>query len=207
MVSDHNSMISHQTPGQDPNPDQDPAVTARDLAEMLGVTTKTVAEFANRGVLARVGHGRYLLWASIGAYVTHLREAAAGRAAGGDDGLDLVRERALLARVQREGQDMKNEVLREELLPVADVGAMIDGMFGLSRARLRLLPATLAPRLVGLAGYAEARAALTDGVYDALNELAETEVVVVSPDDRPRRRGGGDDRRGRRRRPRFRRVR
>lgn len=43
-------------------------------------------------------------------YIRKLREEAAGRAASGD--LDLPTERALLARSQREGQDIKNEVAR-----------------------------------------------------------------------------------------------
>ena len=58
-------------------------------------------------------------------YIRRLREQAAGRAGAGD--LDLVQERAALAREQREGQAIKNAVARKEFAPVgllADVLGM-----------------------------------------------------------------------------------
>ena len=59
------------------------------------------------------------------AYCARLREQAAGRM--GDGELDLVQERASLARAQREGQEIKNAVARKEFAPVgllADVLGM-----------------------------------------------------------------------------------
>ena len=49
-------------------------------------------------------------------YIRKLREEAAGRAAQGD--IDLPTERALLARAQREGQEIKNEVARGTYAPI-----------------------------------------------------------------------------------------
>lgn len=78
------------------------------------------------------------------AYIRHLREMAAGRAATGD--LDLATERAGLARAQRERIEMQNAVTRAELAPAALIeevltkaGAKIAGQFdaigGLLRRR------------------------------------------------------------------------
>lgn len=50
-------------------------------------------------------------------YVRKLREEAAGRAAA-DSSIDLPTERALLARSQREGQDIKNAVARGAYAPI-----------------------------------------------------------------------------------------
>jgi phage terminase Nu1 subunit (DNA packaging protein) len=50
------------------------------------------------------------------AYIHHLREMAAGRAT--DGMIDLPTERALLARAQREGQEIKNEVARGSYAPI-----------------------------------------------------------------------------------------
>lgn len=50
-------------------------------------------------------------------YVRKLREEAAGRAAA-DSSIDLPTERALLARSQREGQDIKNAVARGTYAPI-----------------------------------------------------------------------------------------
>lgn len=78
------------------------------------------------------------------AYIRHLREMAAGRAATGD--LDLATERAGLARAQRERIEMQNAVTRAEFAPAALIeevltkaGAKIAGQFdaigGLLRRR------------------------------------------------------------------------
>jgi phage terminase Nu1 subunit (DNA packaging protein) len=52
------------------------------------------------------------------AYCDRLREQAAGRMGSEDGGLDLVQERAALARSQRISQDMKNDIARGEYAPV-----------------------------------------------------------------------------------------
>ncbi|WP_240183929.1 hypothetical protein [Comamonas kerstersii] len=67
-------------------------------------------------------------------YCERLRDMAAGRASVG--GLDLVQERAALARSQREAQELKNAVARGEFAPIgllADVlgqaaSAVVDRM-------------------------------------------------------------------------------
>ena len=61
------------------------------------------------------------------AYCDRLREQAAGRMGSEDGGLDLVQERAALARSQRISQDMKNDIARGEYAPIgllADVLGM-----------------------------------------------------------------------------------
>jgi phage terminase Nu1 subunit (DNA packaging protein) len=52
------------------------------------------------------------------AYCERLRDQAAGRLGDGAGGLDLVQERAALAREQRIAQELKNQIAREEYAPV-----------------------------------------------------------------------------------------
>lgn len=172
--------------------DADPAVSGEELAAKLGISDRLVRQLAERAVIRRVAPNRYPLWASILSYTSHLREQAAGRAASDDEqgAPDLARERALLARAQREGHAMKNAVLRGELLPVDDVEAVVGAVLDATRAKLLALPTKLAPRCVGLEGLAEARDVLTGGVHDALDDLSATPVVVASAADRARRRIG-----------------
>lgn len=82
------------------------------------------------------------------AYIRELREQAAGRAAAGD--LDLAKERAGLAKAQREKIEMQNAVTRRELAPVvlieevlAKAGAKVAGI-------LDAIPGMLKRRCVGL---------------------------------------------------------
>jgi phage terminase Nu1 subunit (DNA packaging protein) len=52
-------------------------------------------------------------------YIRHLREVAAGRGSSEVGGLDLVQERAALAREQRLGIEIKNAVARGEFAPIS----------------------------------------------------------------------------------------
>jgi hypothetical protein len=49
--------------------------TAAELADWLGVTTKTVYQLADRLIVIRAGRGRYDLRASIRGYAAHMRDA------------------------------------------------------------------------------------------------------------------------------------
>ena len=92
------------------------------LAELVGVTQPTISNLMTEGKLPATGTlGELLL-----AYCARLRDQAAGRM-GENTTLDLVQERAALAREQREGQAIKNAVARREYAPIgllADVLGM-----------------------------------------------------------------------------------
>lgn len=104
-------------------------VTQAAFGELVGISQPAVSDLLSRGVLlSGQSAGEWLK-----AYCAHLREQAAGRAGVGD--LDLVTERAALARVQREKIEMQNAVTRKELAPVtlieevlARVGRQIVGI-------------------------------------------------------------------------------
>lgn len=86
------------------------------------------------------------------AYIRSLREQAAGRS-NVDGDLDLVTERAALAKAQRERVELQNAVTRQELAPVstveevlakagARVSGILDGIPGMVRRRNPDLPAS-----------------------------------------------------------------
>ena len=76
---------------------------------MVGVSEASISKRVSDGVLIR---GECVHAWLIG-YCEHLRDQAAGRL-GETLGLDLVQERAGLARAQREAQELKNAVARGE---------------------------------------------------------------------------------------------
>jgi phage terminase Nu1 subunit (DNA packaging protein) len=87
--------------------------TQQELAEVLGVTPPRVSQWISEGVLP--ADGTLLDWVRL--VVARLREQAAGRYTDGP--LDLVQERAALAREQRAGLEIKNAVLRGEYASIA----------------------------------------------------------------------------------------
>jgi phage terminase Nu1 subunit (DNA packaging protein) len=100
----------------------DAIVSQAEFAQMIGVSEASVSKRVSDGVLTR-GESVH---AWLIAYCEHLRDQAAGRL-GETLGLDLVQERAGLARAQREAQELKNAVARGEYAPIgilADVLAL-----------------------------------------------------------------------------------
>ena len=89
-------------------------ISQAEFAEMVGISEARVSQLMSEGVMARgeTAH-EWLL-----AYCERLRDQAAGRAGTETGGLDLVQERAALAREQRMGQAIKNAVARRDYAPV-----------------------------------------------------------------------------------------
>lgn len=110
----------------------DAPISQAEFAELIGVSEARVSQLISEGVITRGDTAHEWL---LG-YCERLRDQAAGRSSGGINGLDLVQERAGLARAQREAQELKNKVARGEYAPVgllADVlglasSAVVDRM-------------------------------------------------------------------------------
>ena len=97
--------------------------TQSDVAMVVGVSQQAISALVTEGKLPPAG----TLGEVLQAYCQRLRLQAAGRMGDEVGGLDLVQERAALAREQREGQAIKNAVARKEFAPVgllADVLGM-----------------------------------------------------------------------------------
>ena len=89
-------------------------ISQQDFAELIGVSEARVSQMISEGLIVRGDTGAQWLQA----YCQLLRDQAAGRMGDEVGGLDLVQERAALAREQREGQAIKNAVARREYAPV-----------------------------------------------------------------------------------------
>jgi phage terminase Nu1 subunit (DNA packaging protein) len=86
--------------------------TQATLGKIVGISQQTASDLLARGVLTPGATlGQWLI-----EYCSHLREIAAGRAT--DGSIDLPTERARLAKAQREGQEIKNDVARGAYAPI-----------------------------------------------------------------------------------------
>ena len=86
-----------------------------EFAELIGVSEARVSQLVSEGMIER----GTTLRTQLRAYCAWLREVAAGRASAEVGGLDLVQERAALAREQRLGIEIKNATLRGDYAPIA----------------------------------------------------------------------------------------
>lgn len=95
-------------------------VKQADLAVLVGISQPAVSQLMTEGKIPSSG----ALGAVVRAYCHRLREQAAARMGGG--ALDLVQERAALAREQRIGQAMKNAIARGEFAQTAVLKTILD---------------------------------------------------------------------------------
>jgi hypothetical protein len=161
------------------------ANTVADIADWLGISTRRVAEMQAEGVLPK-GDTK----AAVRAYCAHIRPASGRAAAGGSDAApDLDAARIRLTNAQADGHEMKNQILRGEMIPGSDLEIVAGGFVDGVRAKFLALPTRAAPLLVGLTSLSEVRDVLTGLVHEALADLAEQEIVSKTK-DRARNRAG-----------------
>jgi phage terminase Nu1 subunit (DNA packaging protein) len=153
-------------------------VSGKDLASAFGVSDRSIREFADRGIIEKVGRGKYKLLQSVRLYTAHLREVAAGR--GGEAGvLDLTAERVRHAKEQADNLALKNAALRRDLVPVADVEREWITVARQIRSGVMAVPSRVRQSLPHLTAYdadvidREIRDALTGlGEHDGDHEIA-----------------------------------
>lgn len=93
------------------------------VADVVGVSKQAISAMVQEGKLPECK----TMGEMIAAYCERLRDQAAGRLGDETGGLDLVQERAALARSQRIAQELKNDVAKGEYAPIgllADVLGM-----------------------------------------------------------------------------------
>lgn len=141
--------------------DIDVKANQKELAELLGVSVTTVVTYERENVWNRDD----TLREQLQKYIYHLRERAAGRAAGG--GLDLATERAALAAMQKEKVELEVARMKGELV---DARETYRQMFTISR-QIRNSFQTLPGRIANQA------AAETD--HREVFEMLQTEVEHI----------------------------
>lgn len=161
--------------------------TQSEVAAHLDMSPQNLRDLIGRGVIpGATGKGNLDTDKCRVGYIRYLREVAAGRKSEAET-FDLVAERARLAKEQADAQEMKNAQLRGELLVRGEVTAAVQGAFARVRAKLLSLPSKVAPLLIGMDSIADVTEHLRVGVYEALGELSETQVISAGTS------GGPDD--------------
>ncbi|MGI4943476.1 MAG: hypothetical protein ACRYHQ_23405 [Janthinobacterium lividum] len=152
-----------------------------EVAEHLDLSQQAVSQMIAEGVLPAAQARRGLdLKACRVAYVRHLRERAAGRASDDADGegLDLVGQRARLAKAQADAQEMRNDLMRGLVVLVSDAAAIMGQEYASVRRRLLATPAEWAMKVHRASTVAETQQLLRDAVHEALTELSTPEAVA-----------------------------
>jgi phage terminase Nu1 subunit (DNA packaging protein) len=156
-----------------------------DFGDLVGVSQQAVSEFIKSAALGPgVSAGEMLL-----AYCARLREMAAGRQSDAG-GLDLIQERAALAREQRIGHEIKNAVARREFASIALLAETLAAASQAVVERFDQLPSALKKACPDLPE--AARDQVMSAIAAARNEWVEQTMSLIAEHLEPTAEGEDD---------------
>lgn len=151
-------------------------VSSKVLESLYGIKDRTVRDLADKGILKRDSHGKYLLWQSTKSYIVSLKVANAAKNSAkmsiDDSNLDLDEEKAQHERIKRQITEIKLQLIRGQVHKSEDVEAVMSNMFAKFKSKITALPSKLARRLEGKTR-TEIQRILKAETDNALTELAQ----------------------------------
>lgn len=150
------------------------------MCKLLDLTPQRVNQLVNMGVIPRKERGRYELVPVVRSYVKYLRERAIkGDVQSGGD--DYATHRARLTKAKADMAEMEREQMAARLLPACDVEKAWCDVVANMRTKMLAIPTNAAADTQAASNLAEAKQVLKEKVHDALAELAEMRVEVITP--------------------------
>ncbi len=146
-------------------------ISARDLADLFGVTLRTLTDLQAREIIVRAGQNGFDLREATRAYTSHLREGASAR---GTAGPGLTAERERLTREKADQEQLKNAKARGELLPAKEVELAWATVLRDLRAGFLALPGRIHQRLGHLTPHDVA--GIDREIRDCLARLGDDEI-------------------------------
>lgn len=149
-------------------------VSSKVLESLFGVKDRTIRDLADKGIIKRDSHGKYLFWNSAKNYITALKVSNAGKNTKTEDNesdLDLDTEKALHEHVKRQITDIKLQLIKGQVHKAEDVEAVMTNMFAKFKSKMIALPSKLAKKLEGKSR-TEIQKILKKEIDNALVELA-----------------------------------
>ena len=145
--------------------------TTAELAALIGVSTRRVQQLTAEGILPTAAKGRYLLSASVQAYLAHKM----GDALSPDD-LSIERRRREADTILKESKakiaHLEAEVAEGNYHRQEDVGEFIEALIYEMRSVFMSLPGRLATEVSYSTNPAECGEIIKKEVYDALRALS-----------------------------------
>ena len=162
-------------------------VSSKTLEALFGLKDRTIRDLADKGIIKRDSHGRYLFWNSAKGYITALKVANAGKNNKKDvddsaEYIDLDEEKAQHEHVKRQITEIKLQLIKGQVHKAEDVEAVMTDMFAKFKSKLTALPAKLAKRLEGKSKI-EIQKILKTEIDNALVELASYNAADFYSDE------------------------
>lgn len=161
-------------------------VSSKTLEALFGVKDRTIRDLADKGIIKRDSHGKYLFWNSAKSYIMALKVANAGKgnAKTEDDEseIDLEMEKAQHERLKRQITEIKLQLIKGQVHKAEDVEAVMTDMFVRFKSKMTSLPSKLAKKLEGKSR-TEIQRILKKEIDNALVELASYNAADFYSDE------------------------
>jgi len=150
----------------------------RIFADLVGVAPQAISSLVQGSILTREQTiGEWLL-----EYTKHLRKRAAGHVS--EEGLDLVQERAALAREQRESAALKNAEMRGELVRAEEIYRELYTLTRTARNGLLTIADRISVEVAAESDHHTVHEMIENEVETVMAEMLET-VDELEPDIEP----------------------
>ena len=147
------------------------------MAKLLDLSERRIQQLSREGIIPKSQRGRYELVGSVKGYIHYLRDLALKA----DHGIaDYGTERARLIKARADLAEMEAHLKRDELIPCHQVEEAWSQILTHLRARLLVLPDKLAPTVYESDSISATKAHIKEGIWDALEEIAETTIQIDS---------------------------
>ncbi|MDQ0315514.1 hypothetical protein [Amorphus orientalis] len=143
----------------------------KELAALLGLTTRRINQLAEEGIAVRAAPGTFDGPATVQAYIAHVSGKAEGQAAL----LELDKERARLAKEQADGHALKNQALRGKLVDAEETVRAWSDTLRRVRAGMLAVPSRVRSRNPALT--AADVETIDREIRDALEELSAISAI------------------------------
>ena len=147
------------------------------IAHVLDLSPSRVRQLTKAGVITKPNGQHYELIDAVHAYVHYLRErVGVNRPATSES---EAHHKLRLTKARADIAELESAEMTGELVQIEQAEAAWTNAAARLRQRLLALPAKLAPVAYQAGELAEVKAALCEGVYEALLELSKIEVTAV----------------------------
>lgn len=179
-------------------------VSSKVLEALFGLKSRTIRDLADKGIIKRDSHGKYLLWDSAKGYITFLQVISKSKdrseSISSDGPLDLEVEKAEHERLKKQITEIKLQLIRGQVHKSEDVERVMTDMFARFKSKITAIPAKLARKLEGKKR-TEIQAILKKEMDNALRELAaykpsdfySDEHIEIHTEDIEALSGGGEN--------------
>jgi phage terminase Nu1 subunit (DNA packaging protein) len=154
---------------------EDLVVSSKTLEALFGVADRTIRDLADKGIVKRDSHGKYLFWNSAKGYITALKVTNAGKngikTEDEEELIDLYTEKAQHERLKKEITEIKLLLIKGKVHKAEDVEAVMTDMFEKFKSKMTALPSKLAKKLEGKSRI-QIQQILKKEIDNALVELA-----------------------------------